>query len=438
MSQFLNESSHFHSDPATELDFEDALKLHGGGSTCDIYRTKWQRREVFIKKLKKEYSSNPLYLDALDKEFEIGVKLRHPSLPNYLEFHRDYIIMEYIDGCTLKEMIRRQDPWLSNEKNIEKLMSQLINAVDYLHFHHITHCDIKGDNILITANNHDLVLIDFDKSYTDSLNDTSGDPSKYGLSSNEVGKVALDFRGIAEVAKKLKENGYKFPNYNKFIKACYKDDVTPEELNKILNYRPTGFRRGYLGACFILFILIGCIAVVWFYQWKNDEKTVSQGQQNVAPNTQDIEIIEPVKENKSNATVNENETQIASVSPVITQSELHEDAKQKAILLDKRIHPLYIRLNAGLDSLNVTRNDTSLSWQQLLTNIRAFSDKEDEYKEETFAIIYEMFPGITDREVYRILSYSIDYTEYNKRSSKELEEFGKEIEKRRQQSASSI
>ena len=433
MSHFLKDTSHYHSEPSTGIDFSDALKLKGGGSICDIYRTKWQRREVFVKRLKKEYRSNPLYLDALDKEFEIGVKLKHPSLPNYLEFHRDYIIMEYIDGITLEEMIKRRDSWLSNENNIMKMLSQLVNVVDYLHFHHITHCDIKADNILITANNHDLVLIDFDKSYTDSLNDTSGDPSKYGLSSDDVGKMAIDFHGIAQVVKKFKDNvpDFRFAQYKSFIAECCKFDPSSERLLKLLDNKDKKRDRRFYWlvtfAPFCVALIFG--AVLWLLQGKNGYDD-SYGV--IKPSVQVLDSINHESNTKPQEAAIQIKKEINNeIATPLSQQQLHENAKEMAKELDKRIHPLYIQLNAGLDSLNLLKKDTTLTREQLLSRGREFLDKEEEYKEETLALVYEMYPDITEREALRILSYSKDYTEYNKRSIPELKAFGQEIERRK-------
>lgn len=235
MSQFLKQDGAYATESLTEIDFDNAVKLPDGGSTCDIYRTKWQRRDVFVKRLKEEYRTKPLYLDALDKEYDIGVSLRHPSLPEYREFHRDYIVMDYIDGQTLAEMIRRKDPWLSNEGHIVAMLRQLVDVVDYLHRHNVVHCDIKPDNIIITSNSRNLVLIDFDKCYTDALNDTSGHPSKYGLTIDEVGRVLIDFHGIGLVALKLMTEGFGFCRCNDFVKSCFATDVNCEELIHALN-----------------------------------------------------------------------------------------------------------------------------------------------------------------------------------------------------------
>ncbi|MDE7389049.1 MAG: hypothetical protein K2M97_07360, partial [Muribaculaceae bacterium] len=78
------------------VDFASARKLDRSGSTCDAYECVVQRRRVFVKRLKSEYRENPLYRAAFDKEFDIGVTLSHPSLPRYIFFGGDHIVMDFI------------------------------------------------------------------------------------------------------------------------------------------------------------------------------------------------------------------------------------------------------------------------------------------------------------------------------------------------------
>lgn len=408
MSQFINNAKDHDGESAAGMDFDDAVKLPAGGSTCDIYRTRWQRREVFVKRLKEEYRSKPLYLDALDKEFDIGVALHHPSLPEYREFHRDYIVMDFIDGQTLAEMLRQKDPWLAKEKNIVRLLTELVDVVDYLHRHNVVHCDIKADNIIITANNKNLVLIDFDKSYTDALNDTSGHPGRYGLSTEEAGRVAIDFHAIGMLAERLKREvrGFRFPACRKFVSACYRPDVNCEELKEILA-SPHKITTAMRISAWIAAICLLTGLVVYFGQ-----RTAVSEEQHEIPNERAIDtttIVVPVAK---------------------TQEEIHSDAQEMAAVLDKRIQPSFDVLLAGLDRLSILKSDESLSGQQLLDSIRRHGDLADEYISEAFEILNETYPDLTDREAWRIMAYSKAYTEYTRRATPELKEFGQEIERR--------
>lgn len=432
MSGFLKDASDYNAEQASAIDFDDAIRLTGGGSICEIYRSKWQRREVFVKRLKEEYRDKPLYLDALDKEFEVGVRLKHPSLPDYREFHRDYIIMDYIDGFTLADMIKRNDPWLAKEKNILRMLKELVAVVDYLHFNNVTHCDIKPDNIIITSNNHNLVLVDFDKSYTDFLNDTAGDPTKYGLTADEVGSIAVDFQGMARVVEKLKGSvpGFRFRRYSRFIKECRSKYVNADELKQILDYdtATNRFRYWFFGLTLILIGLIvwGC----FFFFGAGESETVAQ-----------VEVKAEIRPEHPSDSSNQKSANnhIEVVTPetetgVRTRQEIHDDAKAKAQILDKIIQPSYNKLHTELDNLERLKNDETLTPEQLVDSLRRFSDIEEEYRNETFAIIRETFPDISDREAWRVLSYSAVSTAYNKRSTVVIEELGKEVERRRLQS----
>lgn len=439
MSQFLNDPSHYNSEQSPEIDFDDAIRLPDGGSICEIYRTKWQRHEVFVKRLKEKYRNNPLYLDALDKEYEIGVNLKHPSLPDYREFHRDYIVMDYIDGITLAEMIKRHDPLLCNERFIIRMLRELLSVVDYLHRHNVTHCDIKPDNIMITSNNHNLVLIDLDKCYTDSLNDTSGDPSKYGLTSNDKGSIAIDFHGIARVVEKMKEGipQFKFSKYQEFLKECDKPNPSTEDLLQILDYNPSNSsKKLYWMVTFAPFCVALLFGLVLWLTQKKDGYDDSYG--IIKPSEQTLDSIEKsetqdktvssLEEEKGNLTKhNDEETETVVPSPV-TQEQIHEQAKKMAAILDKRIQPLYDKLNINLNNLLALSENPEVSGKQLLDSIRKFGDREDECNQETFEILKETYPGLTDREFWRVLAYSKAYTGFKRRSEPILKELGKKVE----------
>lgn len=428
MSQFLRQDGTYTAESLPEIDFDNAVKLPEGGSTCDIYRTKWQRRDVFVKRLKEEYRTKPLYLDALDKEYDIGVSLKHPSLPEYREFHRDYIVMDYIDGQTLAEMIRRKDPWLSNGGHIVAILRQLVDVVDYLHRHNVVHCDIKPDNIMITSNSKNLVLIDFDKCYTDALNDTSGHPGKFGLTIDEAGRVSIDFHGIANLVERIKVAipGFSFHKYGEFVKACNRPDVNCEELSAILvNHESSSDRLALFvgGGMLLLGLLIGFVG--YMFDRMDEQKYEQAINENISDTVAEdsLEIVTIAQQDLPDGSN-------ASESSGKTQDEIHADAKQKAAILDERIKPGFDRLQSSLDNLASLMNDTTLTGQQLLDSIRAHADMEDEYLSEAFAILNELFPGSTDKEAWRIMAYSKAYTGYTRRFSPLGKEYRQEYERR--------
>lgn len=439
MSQFLSSSHNGSGEYTSEVNFEEASKLPAGGSTCDIYKYRWQRRTVFVKRLKEEYRSKPLYLDALDKEFEIGVSLNHPSLPTYLAFKRDYIIMDFIDGISLEEMIRQRDPWLSNKKNIEQLLEKLIETVDYLHRHNVVHCDIKPDNIMITSNGYNPILVDFDKCYTDSYNDTPGHPARYGLPEILRGRILMDFRGIGNIAKELQKVNpdLKSGRVKKFIEYSYKEGINSQTLTDILNEKESS-SSGLLiwvpvGLIFFSVLLLGGILL---YN-NSDSEESKRPTESIESETIPVQNVNEIEKDMSSMPSVIDETVVETRSQIDSQpfnfkspEELIADAQKKGAIMDNLIKPYFDKLNKGLDRLIKLKEASSMTGEELLDSIRKFSDIEDEYKQEAFRILDETFSGLSDREAWRIMSYSKVFTGYNRRAESEKKKLGEEVEKR--------
>lgn len=234
------------------VDFASAKRLDAGGSTCDVYECIVQRRRVFVKRLKAEYRDNPLYRSAFNKEYDLGVELSHPSLPRYVGFGGDYIVMDFIEGDTLADLIKRGDKRLKNKKFVIKLLGELIDAVDYLHYRNIVHCDIKADNIIISPYaDRPSTLIDFDKAYSSWLDSTYGNAAKYGCDNCADGTI--DFRGIGLIADKL--------GVKRVAEACRKESVSADYIRKLLRdnkYRWWMILSGiFFVACAVAILLSG-------------------------------------------------------------------------------------------------------------------------------------------------------------------------------------
>lgn len=270
-SDFINENL----PPSYDtIDFSKAKKLKSEGSTCDTYEIVWQRRRVFVKKLKDKYLFNPLYKAAFDKEYDIGITLKHKSLPEYREFHGDYIIMDFIDGFTLAELIERKDPWLNSQENVIKILSELVDVVDYLHSKNIVHCDIKPSNILISNGNKNLILVDLDKCYTDWLNSTSGNSEMYGINSDKPGNPAIDWNGVSKIADKLINQ---FPSLQKKKFVKFKNDCLKSPIDSIKLKGDLTAKRNYKNWFFMIPLITMIIAgmIAWEKNIVSKSDTIS-------------------------------------------------------------------------------------------------------------------------------------------------------------------
>ncbi|MEI3606685.1 Stk1 family PASTA domain-containing Ser/Thr kinase [Pseudogracilibacillus sp. SE30717A] len=125
----------------------------GGGGMANVYlaRDIILNRDVAIKVLRLEFANDPEFIERFDREAQAATSLSHPNIVNIYdvgeENHILYMVMEYIDGLTLKEYIIQNGP-LEVHESIE-IMKQLTDAITHAHANGLIHRDIKPQNILM-------------------------------------------------------------------------------------------------------------------------------------------------------------------------------------------------------------------------------------------------------------------------------------------------
>lgn len=140
------------------------------GHTRLFTATKYGKRYI-LKCLKKDFLYTPIYQQALTKEFEIGLQLEHPNICRTQGLERlpdlgATIVMEYIDGETLQSLIDKKK---LTTPLAHKLISQLMDALEYMHSKQIIHRDLKPSNIMVTYTSQDVKIIDFGLSDSDAF-----------------------------------------------------------------------------------------------------------------------------------------------------------------------------------------------------------------------------------------------------------------------------
>lgn len=108
------------------------------------------------------YESDVVFFDRFRREEEIATRLDHPNLVRALPARREktrvYLVMEYVAGPSLAEVLRGRGP-LPPMRAVE-IARQVCDAVVYLHAHGIHHHDVKPDNVLLAADGR-ARLLDF-------------------------------------------------------------------------------------------------------------------------------------------------------------------------------------------------------------------------------------------------------------------------------------
>lgn len=156
-SDFLEENFFTAEDSVSEY-----VELATQSRFNQFYKVKRFGRWFILKGLKPEYASEAIYVSLLKKEFELSAELSHPNIVVTILKEDNprigpAIMMEYIDGMTLNEFLATNP----STQQRQKVVLQLLDAMQYIHSKQITHRDLKPSNILITRNGLNVKIIDF-------------------------------------------------------------------------------------------------------------------------------------------------------------------------------------------------------------------------------------------------------------------------------------
>lgn len=131
-------------------------ELIGVGGMANVYRCTdtIDDREVAVKILKDEYLNNEEFIRRFKNESKAIAMLSHPNIVKVYDVSFgdmiQYIVMEYIDGITLKEYIEMQG--VLSWKEVVHFTTQILKALQHAHEKGIVHRDIKPQNIMLLQN----------------------------------------------------------------------------------------------------------------------------------------------------------------------------------------------------------------------------------------------------------------------------------------------
>ncbi|RXI98057.1 Stk1 family PASTA domain-containing Ser/Thr kinase [Anaerobacillus alkaliphilus] len=130
------------------------LETIGGGGMANVYKAHDAilNRTVAVKVLRPQFSDDEEFIRRFRREAQAATSLSHPNVVNIYDVGEEadlyYIVMEYVAGLTLKQLIQQRGSLPISE--IIGIMSQISSAIAHAHANHIVHRDIKPHNILIS------------------------------------------------------------------------------------------------------------------------------------------------------------------------------------------------------------------------------------------------------------------------------------------------
>ena len=143
----------------------EILEKIGNGGMATVYKAKCHvlNRYVAVKVLRDEFTTDEEFVKRFTTEAQSAASLTHPNIVSVYDVGEEnginYIVMEYLEGDTLKDFIDKNGK-LSNEQTL-KFASQIASALEAAHSAKIIHRDIKPQNIVLVNSNTIAKVTDF-------------------------------------------------------------------------------------------------------------------------------------------------------------------------------------------------------------------------------------------------------------------------------------
>ena len=127
----------------------------GSGGMAEVYRARDELlgREVALKVLSQRLSADSTFVERFRREAQAAANLNHPNVVSLFDYGSDrgtyYIVMEYIDGRSLSDIVRAEGPYMP--ERAAEISADVAAALERAHQAGLVHRDIKPSNIMINS-----------------------------------------------------------------------------------------------------------------------------------------------------------------------------------------------------------------------------------------------------------------------------------------------
>jgi serine/threonine-protein kinase len=132
----------------------ELVELVGTGGMSSVYRARDRllERDVALKVLHEQFTSDGDYVERFRREARAVAQLSHPSIVTVIDRgeqdSRQFIVFEYVPGENLKTLVERDGPL--PERDAIRLVRQVARALAFAHSEGLVHRDVKPQNVILT------------------------------------------------------------------------------------------------------------------------------------------------------------------------------------------------------------------------------------------------------------------------------------------------
>ena len=257
--------------------FHDYLEVEReGAGYSKFYTVISGGRKLFLKAISPENGSTTENISRLEREYKLFERLYgNEHIVRCINLRNDpkvglCIVMEYVDGMTLAEFLTT----LPSASERKRILSELLDAVEFIHSHQVVHNDLKPENILITRNGHSVKLIDFGYADCDFSTDkaTGGTKSYASPELLEGGNIdgKSDIYSIGHIIRAL------FPHRYKLIARKCQHKNANRRYSKVSDIGKAIRRCDVWSLLSVVVAVIGIalFVAIWFVNKWQDESNV--------------------------------------------------------------------------------------------------------------------------------------------------------------------